>query len=161
MLNIKIIAIGKIKDKWITDGIAEYEKRLKAYCKFTIAELKEYKLPLCPSQSDIDKGIENEGNDILKEIEKDNNNTVIAMCIEGKQLSSNELAQTIENYSFKSASITFVIGGSHGLSESVKNRADFKLSVSKMTFPHQVFRMILSEQIYRAFSIMNNGKYHK
>lgn len=161
MIKINIICIGKIKEKYFTDAIAEYSKRLSAFCKFSITELNEEKIRSNnPNQSQIDEVIEAEGKRIMQKI--NSADLVIAMCIEGKLMSSEELSKTIDNASISGKStIDFIIGGSYGLSNIIKSRADIKLSMSRMTFPHQMARMILSEQIYRAFEISTNGKYHK
>ncbi len=161
MLRVNIICIGKIKEKYFTDAIAEYSKRLGAFCKFGITELAEERLRSNnPNPSEISAVIAAEGERLLQKINP--SDYVIAMCIEGRQLSSEELARTVGNISvFGKSTVDFVIGGSYGLSDEIKKRADLRLSMSKMTFPHQMARMILSEQIYRAFEILNNGKYHK
>ena len=161
MIKINIICIGKIKEKYFTDAISEYAKRLTAFCKFSIIELSEEKIRSNnPNQSQIDEVIEAEGKRIMQKISQ--SNYVVAMCIEGKMLSSEELSKTIDNVSLSGKStIDFIIGGSYGLSNEVKSRANLKLSMSRMTFPHTMARMILSEQIYRAFEISTNGKYHK
>lgn len=160
MLTVNIICIGKIKEKYWTQAIAEYSKRLTSFCKFNIIELDEEKLPQNPADSQIEKTIQSEGEKILSRLTK--GGYVVAMCIEGKQLSSEQLAEKIESVSLQGiSSVDFVIGGSWGLSDAVKQRADFKLSMSKMTFPHQMARVVLCEQIYRAFMISTNGKYHK
>lgn len=159
MLNVNIICIGNLKEKFFCDALSEYKKRLSRYCKFEVIELSEEKIADNVTQSQIDKTLSKEGEKILSKIGK--SDFVVAMCIEGKQLSSEELSQKIEDISLSSSTIDFVIGGSWGLSDEVKKRADMRLSVSKMTFPHQLFRVMLSEQIYRAFSITHNAKYHK
>ncbi len=161
MIRINIICIGKIKEKYFTDAIAEYAKRLTAFCKFTVIELPEEKIRNNnPNQSEISEVIEAEGERILKKI--GSSDYVAAMCIEGRQLSSEKFSAMLDNAAVTGRStMDFIIGGSYGLSSKVKSRADFKLSMSKMTFPHQMARVILSEQIYRAFEISTNGKYHK
>ena len=159
MLNVNIICVGSIKEKFFTDALNEYKKRLQRYCKFNIVELAEEKITDQETQAQIDKTLSKEGERILAKIGK--SDYVIAMCIEGKQLSSEELSQKLSEISMLSGTVDFIIGGSWGLSKNVKSRADFKLSVSKMTFPHQLFRVMLSEQIYRAFTITANAKYHK
>lgn len=159
MLNVNIICVGSIKEKFFTDALNEYKKRLQRYCKFNIVELAEEKITDQETQAQIDKTLSKEGERILAKIGK--SDYVIAMCIEGKQLSSEELSQKLSEISMLSGTVDFVIGGSWGLSKDVKSRADFRLSVSKMTFPHQLFRVMLSEQIYRAFTITANAKYHK
>jgi 23S rRNA (pseudouridine1915-N3)-methyltransferase len=161
MLKINIICIGKIKEKYFTDAIAEYSKRLSAFCKFSIVELSEEKIRSnTPNQAQIDEVIQAEGRRIMQKISP--SDYVLAMCIEGKLMSSEELSRTLDSVALSGKStVDFVIGGSYGLSEEVKKRADIRLSMSKMTFPHTMARMILSEQIYRAFEISTNGKYHK
>lgn len=161
MLRINIICIGKIKEKYFTDAINEYAKRLSAFCKFQIVELAEEKIKSnTPNLSQIEEVIESEGKRIMQKINA--GDYVVAMCIEGKMLSSEELSKTLDGVQINGKStVDFIIGGSYGLSQAIKSRADLRLSMSKMTFPHQMARMILSEQIYRAFEISTNGKYHK
>lgn len=159
MQKVNIICIGKIKEKYFADAIVEYSKRLSAFCKFTITELPEEKLR-GDNPSEIAAVIDSEGKRIMQKLSPAD--YVIAMCIEGKQLSSEELSATLRNLAVTGRStVDFVIGGSYGLSDEVKKRADLRLSMSRMTFPHTMARMILSEQIYRAFEIATNGKYHK
>lgn len=151
---IKILCVGKIKERFFTDGIAEYEKRLEAFTKFSIVEVKEV------NTSDINKNILEEGKNLLSKITEDE--FVITLEINGKMIDSVELAKLIEEkltYGF--SKITFVIGGSNGLSKDVIRRSNYHLSFSKFTFPHQLMRLILSEQIYRALTIINNKEYHK
>ena len=150
---IKIICVGNIKEEFFRDAIEEYKKRLTRYTKIEIIEVKDI------SYDDIDKSINLEGIEILKHI--DSKDYVITLEIEGKELSSEEFAQRIESTQTINPNITFIIGGSYGLSNSIKERSNFKLSFSKMTFPHQLFRIILLEQIYRSFKILNNESYHK
>lgn len=160
MLSIKIIATGDLKEAYWQDAIKEYQKRLGAWCKIEEIILKEEKLPENPSQVSIDKALDTEGKRILQRLSK--NAYVIAMCIEGKMLSSTELADKIEEItSLGKSEIIFIIGSSFGLSNEVKQRADFKLSISRLTFPHQLLRVILHEAIYRSLSIINGTKYHK
>lgn len=161
MIRINIICIGKIKENYFTDAIAEYSKRLTAFCKFAVTELNEEKIRSnTPNQSQIQEVLNSEGKRILQKI--GTGDYVVAMCIEGKLMSSEELSKVIDNISLSGKStVDFIIGGSYGLSNEVKSRANLKLSMSKMTFPHQMARMILSEQVYRAFEISSNGKYHK
>ena len=161
MIRINIICIGKIKEKYFTDAIGEYSKRLSSFCKFSIIELNEEKIRNnTPNQGQIAEVLNAEGKRILQKL--DSSDYVIAMCIEGRLMSSEELSNVIDGAAISGKStVDFIIGGSYGLSEDVKNRADLRLSMSRMTFPHQMARMILSEQIYRAFEISSNGKYHK
>lgn len=158
MLNVKIITVGKLKEQYLRDACGEYLKRLKRFGSVQVVELDEYRLSDNPSQKEIEKALEIEGNSIQKEVK----GYMIAMCIEGKQLSSTKLAEKMSRISVEGQSnVSFVIGSSFGIAESVKKSADFKLSMSEMTFPHQLARVMLLEQIYRAFQINNNGKYHK
>ncbi len=160
MIKIKIICIGKLKEKYLNDAFKEYQKRLNSFCKFEVIELDEYKIKNNPSDSDINLCINNEGEKILSKISK--NSYSIAMCIEGKLLSSLQLSKHIENITINNTGeINFIIGGSYGLSEKVKKQSDFLLSMSPMTFPHQLARVLLCEQIYRSFQIISGGKYHK
>ena len=161
MLKINIICIGKIKEKYFSEAIAEYSKRLGAFCKLQIVELAEERIrDNNPNASQIDEVLKAEGRRIMLKISP--SDFVAAMCIEGKQLSSEELSDKLDKIALSGKStVDFVIGGSYGLSDEVKSRADFKLSMSRMTFPHTMARMILCEQIYRAFEISTNGKYHK
>lgn len=157
-MNIRLIVIGKLKEKYLRDGCDEYIKRLSKFCNLKIVELDEYKLSDKPSQKDIDNALLNESKNILKHCE----GYIISMCIEGTQISSEDLAKRFENIALNGyGTITFIIGSSFGLDNSIKNKSDFKLSMSKMTFTHQIARMLLLEQIYRAFQINTNGKYHK
>ena len=159
-MNIQIICIGKLKEKYWTDAVAEYMKRLGRYCNIEIVELKEAKLPANASEADEENVKIEEGHSILKSIKDDT--YVITLEILGKQLTSPELADKIEELSLTGRSnVAFVIGGSLGLSAEVSKRADYKLSFSKMTFPHQMMRVILLEQIYRSFKIIKNETYHK
>lgn len=160
MLNIKIIATGDFKENYLRDACAEYKKRLGAWCKLEEIILKEEKLPDNPSQSQIDKSLDIEAKRVLEKISP--RAYVIAMCVEGKQLSSEELAEKIEQIqSAGNSEIVLIIGSSFGLSPEVKARADYKLSISKLTFPHQLLRVILHEAVYRALSIINGTRYHK
>ncbi len=159
MININLICIGKLKEQYLRDACAEYIKRLGTFCKITVTELSPCKLSDNPSSAEIESALRDEGKRIL---EKTSNEYVIAMCIEGKQMSSEDLSEKINDISVnKSGKIDFIIGGSYGLSDEVKSRADFRLSMSKMTFPHQLARVMLLEQIYRQFMIGGGGKYHK
>ena len=159
-MNITIIGVGKIKEKYLKLGIDEFSKRLTKYCKLDVIELDDEKYPENLSEKDMLIVKDKEGKKILSKIK--NNSYVIALAIDGKNLSSEELADTMSKLAVRGNShITFVIGGSLGLSDEVLKRADYKLSFSKMTFPHQLMRLILLEQVYRAFRINNNEPYHK
>ena len=160
MINVHFIVLGKLKEKYMKDFSSEYEKRLSAYCKMTVTELEPVKLSDNPSLAEIENALNKETQMILAKIPK--NSYVFSMCIEGKQLSSEELSQKLEDIALSGKStITFIIGSSFGLSDEIKRMSDFKFSMSKMTFPHKLARIMLTEQVYRAFSISNNGKYHK
>ena len=156
-MKIKIIALGKIKEKFLKDGIDEFLKRLTPYASLEIIELNPIEIK---DENLTQKALDEEGVNILSHIK--DNSFVITMEIQGKQLSSEELAQKI-NEVIKSgvSELVFVIGSSCGISKKVSQRADFKLSMSKMTFLHQFARLILVEQIYRAFKILKGEKYHK
>ena len=143
---IKVLCVGKIKEQYLTDLITDYQKRISKYHKLEIVEVK-------------DEGINKEAISLLKNIKS--NDFIIALCIEGKSYNSLDFAQLLDNTFQVNSNITFVIGGSDGLSKEIKERADLKLSFSNMTFPHGLFRGILLEQIYRAFKINNNETYHK
>ena len=161
MINVTLITLGKVQKGFLTDGCNEYIKRLRAMCDFKLVEIEDEPLPEKNlNQTLIDKALEKEGGKIISAIPKQS--YVIAMCIEGKQLASRDFAKlfnqkAVEGYS----SICLIIGSSHGLSEKVKARRDLRMSFSKMTFPHQLFRLMALEQIYRAFSINAGTKYHK
>lgn len=160
MLNINIVCIGKIKEKYWTQAIEEYRKRLSAFCRFSITELDEERIKNNPSASDIEKTLGAEGKRIISKIPK--GSFTVCLCIEGQPISSEQLSKKVEEIALNGYStINFIIGGSWGLSDEVKNACQLKLSMSKMTFPHQMARVILCEQIYRAFEISSNGKYHK
>ena len=160
MIKINIICIGKIKEKYFTDAITEYSKRLSAFCKFSIIELSEERIRSnTPNSAQINEVLQSEGKKILQKITP--SDYVAAMCIEGKMLSSEELAGEIHAADNSGTPFTFIIGSSHGLAEQVKRTADIRLSFSKLTFPHQLFRVLLLEQLYRAYKINSGGAYHK
>ena len=150
---IKLICVGKIKEKYLNDAIDEYKKRLSKYTKLDIIELPD------SSYNEIDKVKKEEGKLILKHLKETDN--VIILDIDGIELSSLELTNKLCRLESVNSNITFIIGGSYGLSEEVKKRANFSLSFSKLTFPHQLFRVMLLEQIYRTYKIRNNENYHK
>lgn len=153
-MNISLICVGKIKEDYLKEGINEYLKRIKPFCSFNVIELKEV------NNYDDERNINEEGKLILDNI--NDNNYVITLEIEGKELSSVELSEFISNhYTYNNKDLVFVIGGSCGLSNEVKKRSNYHLSFSKLTFPHQLMRMIFVEQLYRALTIINNMKYHK
>jgi len=159
-MNITVVCIGKLKERYWTEAVQEYGKRLSKYCTLSINELKEEKAPDNASPAEEAAVKEAEGKSILKRIKKDA--YVIALEIKGKELTSEALSEKMESLGIEGKSeLVFIIGGSLGLSEEVLARADFRLSFSKMTFPHQMIRVILLEQIYRSFKIMRNETYHK
>ena len=159
MISIKFITVGNLKESYLREAAAEYEKRLGGFCRFESVCLKEEKLPDSPSFSDIDVALKRESAKILAELSP--RAYKIAMCVEGKQMSSEELAKKIETVSNTTGEICFVIGSSHGLDETVKRACDMRLSVSMLTFPHQLMRVILLEAVYRALNINKGTKYHK
>ena len=150
---IKIICVGKIKEKYLVSAIEEYSKRISKYTKIEIIELPDYDI------NNKDVVLEKEKENILKHI--NNKDYIITLEIEGSELSSEEFAKKIDKIFITNPNITFIIGGSYGLHNQIKNMNDFKLSFSKFTFPHQLFRVILLEQIYRVYKINNNESYHK
>ena len=159
-MRINIVCVGKIKEKYLKLGIDEFKKRLSKYCKLEIIELDDEKAPENLSDKEMEMIKDKEGKKILSKIK--DNSYVIALAIDGKNLSSEELADTINKLGIRGVSnITFVIGGSLGLSDEVLSRADYKLSFSKMTFPHQLMRLILLEQVYRSYRINKGEPYHK
>ena len=154
MIKINLVCVGKVKEKYFSDGIAEYSKRLNRFCDFTVTEVAEENVK-GENPAEI---VEREGKNILPKLR----GAVFALAIEGKKLSSKQFAGLIGKLADGGqGEITFVIGGSYGLSESVKNRADGLISFSDMTFPHTLFRLMFTEQIYRAFCIINGTPYHK
>lgn len=160
MMNITVITVGKIKEKYLKDAIDEYSKRLTRYCRLEIVEVPDEKTPDNASDKEEIQIKEKEGEAILKHIK--DNMFVIALHIKGKMLSSEELSAFIKASAVKGESnLAFIIGGSLGLSDQVVKRADYKLSFSPMTFPHQLMRVILLEQVYRGFRIINGEPYHK
>ncbi len=161
MRTINIICVGNLKEKYLREAAAEYEKRLSAYCKLKITELSEYKLPDKPSPSEIAKCIEGEGAAIASKIPQ--NAVIAAICIEGEMLSSEGFSDRLNQImSDESASeLCIIIGGSYGLWDEIKKRARLKLSLSRMTFTHQISRVLILAQLYRAFQISTGGKYHK
>ena len=160
MQSIKIICVGKLKEAFYEQAVKEYTKRLASLCKLEIEELPEVKLPQEPSQAEIDAALLKEGEAVKSRIPK--GSTVIAMCIEGKGMSSEKFSELLDSFAVSGVSkLCFVIGGSFGLSKEVKALAQVKLSMSAMTFPHHLARVMLLEQIYRGYKISLGGKYHK
>ena len=159
-IRVQLICVGKMKEKFYIDAAAEYVKRLSAYCKLQVVELPEERLPSNPSQAQIDAALEKEAAAILAKIPK--GSKIVALCVEGKLLSSPDLAQELAKWTVDGAShFTFLIGGSFGLRPSVKEKAQLRLSMSPMTFPHHLARVMVLEQIYRAFQINAGTRYHK
>lgn len=160
MQNITLICIGKLKESYLRDAVSEYTKRLSGLCKLNLIELPVEKLSDNPSPKEIENALESEGKRILEKIPK--GAYVYTMCIEGKQKTSEELSAEMDGLAVRGYSnIVFIIGGSFGISDRVKAVSSFRLSMSKMTFPHQVARVMLLEQIYRAIQISIGTKYHK
>ena len=160
MQHVTVLCVGKLKESYWRDAVAEYAKRLSAFCRFTVIEVDEERLPDAPSAAQIAHTLEEEGKRLLSRIPRDA--LTVALCIEGKIVSSEMLSARLSSWALDGKShIVFVIGGSFGLSDEVKNAAALRLSMSPMTFPHQLARVMLLEQIYRAFQIASGGKYHK
>lgn len=160
MLGITVIAEGRLKEKYLKDACDEYKKRLSALCRLKITELEPAKISDNPSSAEIEKALQKEAKDILSKVPQ--GSKLVAMCIEGRQMPSEKLSRFFETTAVSGCGeITFVIGSSYGLDESIKKRAELKLSMSEMTFPHQLARVMLLEQVYRAFMISNSSKYHK
>lgn len=160
MLGVKLICVGRMREKHYIEALREYEKRLTPFCRLEIEELPEYRLPENPSPAEIDAALHKEAEQILSKIPS--GAWVCALCIEGEMRSSEELSAALQRLTVGGVSrAVFLIGGSFGLHERVKARADLRLSMSRMTFPHHMARVMLAEQLYRAFSIQSGGKYHK
>lgn len=159
MRSIRIIAVGRLKEKYLSEGCAEYLKRLSAYAKLQVIELDEVRLPQQPGKSQIEAALKSEGEAILQ---KAAGSALVALCVEGTQLTSEQLSAWLDERQVRGEGcFSFAIGSSFGLCERVKNAASLRLSFSRMTFPHQLMRLMLTEQLYRAASISAGGKYHK
>ncbi len=160
MLTVNLYCVGKLKEEYWRKASAEYEKRLSAFCRLQIIELPETRVPENPSPAQIEQVLQAEGKQFLAKLPE--GGAVIPLCIEGKQLDSVQFSRLLEEIPLSGKStVSFLIGGSHGLADAVKARGERKLSISPMTFPHQLARVMLLEQIYRAFQITAGGKYHK
>ena len=160
MLSIYLVCVGRLKERFYQDACAEYLKRLSPYCKLTLLELPEERLPQSPSQGQIDAALEKEGQAIRSKLPP--NTSLVGLCVEGRLRSSEELASLVQTWEHNSAKhLAFVIGGSFGLAESLKAEAWVRLSMSPMTFPHHLARVMVLEQIYRAFKINEGSSYHK
>ncbi len=160
MLSITLVCLGRMRERHYLAAYAEYEKRLTPYCKFTLAELAEEKLPQNPSSAEIAAGLRKEAAEIEKQLSP--SAYVVALCVEGRQLGSAEFAKLLQGCAGAGKSrLIFVIGSSFGLDQTIKKRADLCLSMSEMTFPHHLARVMLAEQLYRGIMINEGGKYHK
>ncbi len=160
MLAIRVLCVGKLKERFYTEAAAEYEKRLGPFCKLELIELPEERLGERPSQAEIDAALQRESERIEKKFLKDA--SLIVLCVEGKQLSSEEISALLTRTEGSGRPrMNFVIGGSFGLAPDIKAQADLRLSMSKMTFPHHLARVMLLEQIYRGFQIRDGSRYHK
>jgi len=161
MTNIKILCIGKIKEKSMQDTLNEYVKKLSKFSKVDIIELQDEKIPDTKNKSDKLKVIDTESKKIINELNKINKKNIFLCDLSGKEYSSIEFSNLLENSFNTSSTLVFIIGGSLGVNEELKKMAEYKICFSKMTFPHQLFRIFLVEQIYRSFKIINNETYHK
>ena len=160
MQRVTVLCVGKLKERFYIDAAAEYVKRLQRHCKLELIELPEQRLPDDPSPAEIQKALRAEGDAIREKLPK--GGAVIALCIEGKPCSSQELSRRMADFAVQGKTqLTFLIGGSVGLDEDLKRQADWRLSMSPMTFPHHLARIMLLEQIYRAYQIADGTKYHK
>ncbi|MBQ7638884.1 MAG: 23S rRNA (pseudouridine(1915)-N(3))-methyltransferase RlmH [Clostridia bacterium] len=160
MFTVTVIAVGRLKDRFYEDAAAEYMKRLSAYAKVNVVEIKAADLPDDPGDALIADALQKEGREIIKKLPADA--LAVSLCVEGKAYSSEELAGMFQKSANSGVShIAFIIGGSYGLSEEVKSKSKIRLSMSKMTFPHRLARIMLLEQVYRAFKINKGEKYHK
>ena len=159
MLSINIICVGKLKESYLREAAEEYSKRMKPMCRLSIVELPEERVGDDPSPAEIQRTVSAESDRIAARIGR--GDYVIAMCVEGKMISSEELSAKLEDIQQTHSTVDLIIGGSWGLSDGLKGRADFRLSMSRMTFPHQLCRVLLLEQLYRAFQISRGSKYHK
>ena len=160
MQKITVLCVGKLREKFYIDACAEYQKRLTRHCKFELLELPEQRLPENPLQAEIDAALAKEAAAIEEKLP--HAGSIVALCVEGRTMSSEQLADTLSRCAAQGISqVTFLIGGSFGLSERVKARADLRLSMSPMTFPHHLARVMLLEQIYRAYQIQSGTRYHK
>ena len=160
MLNVRLVCVGKMRERYYIDAFAEYAKRLGGYCRFECLEIAEQRLSDAPSEAEIAAALEKEGAEILRAVPE--GAFLVALCVEGKSLPSEAMARLIqERAGSGKPKLCFVVGGSCGLSPAVKARADLRLSMSAMTFPHHLARVMLAEQIYRGFKILEGSRYHK
>lgn len=158
-MTVSLICVGKLKEKYLRDALLEYSKRLSRFCRLEITELPDEKIPDNASAAEEAQILMREGKRILANIK--DGTPIVAMCIEGKLVSSEDMAEQVERFAMQNGRAAFVIGGSLGLSDEVKSRAAAKISFGRITLPHQLMRVVLTEQIYRAFKIINNEAYHK
>ena len=160
MLSIQMICVGKMKESYLQEAFAEYRKRLGAYCRLEVTEIPEERLSEKPSRAEIEAALRKEEQQIRKVIAKDAQ--LITLCVEGKSISSEELAEILQKTENSGRpKLCFVIGGSYGLADELKERSTQRISMSRMTFPHHLARVMLAEQIYRGFKIMEGSRYHK
>lgn len=159
MLKIKLIVLGKLKEKFWNDAAKEYIKRLSGYCRIEVCEIKDIPLPDNPRCGEINSVLAKEAGDIIRQAESCRN--VVSLCIEGDEITSEDLAGMLSSAEMNGGSIAFIIGSSHGLHDCVKKMSDSRISFSKMTFPHQLARIMLLEQLYRGFKIKKGENYHK
>ena len=160
MLSVSLICVGKMRERFYTEAFAEYAKRLSGYCRFSCVELTERRLPDKPSPSEIQQGLQQEAQDILRQIPSEA--YVVALCVEGREYPSEFMADLItECENSGRPKLCFVIGGSYGLADCIKKKSDLRLSMSKMTFPHHLARVMLAEQVYRGYKIKERSRYHK
>ena len=159
MQRLHILAVGKLTEPWLAEGCAQYQKRIAPFGRLSITEIPEHRLPKNPSPAQIEKALEIEAAEIRKKLPA--KCFSVALCLEGAALCSEKLAGLLDAAAMRSPDAAFIIGSSHGLCASLKKQADFRLSFSPMTFPHQLARVMLLEQLYRCCSILNGGKYHK
>ncbi len=158
MLSVTIACVGKCKEAYWVDACREYAKRLGAFCKFRVVEVPESRLPDAPSQAQIEAALREEAGKLRAAAA----GVLLPLCVEGKELSSPELAELLSSYALRGQSaVTFLIGSSYGLDEKLKTEGTLRLSLSRLTLPHQLARVVLCEQVYRAFQISSHGKYHK
>ena len=159
MIKLTLLTLGRLKEKYLADAVSEYKKRLSRYCALEICEIEPVRLSDKPSDAEIKAALEKEAGLILKKVPA--GSKIITLCVEGKEMPSEAFADKISDFSNQGQNITFIIGSSYGLSDTVKKQSDIRLSLSQMTFPHQLFRAMLLEQIYRAFKINEGSTYHK
>lgn len=160
MMNVTLLCVGRLREEYFSAACKEYEKRLKGFCRFETVIIEPERLSAEPSEKEILSALKKEGEELLRKIPA--GAFVTALCVEGKQLGSERLAKLLDELPSRGyGNVAFIIGSSFGLSEEVKNAAQLRLSMSEMTFPHQLARVMLTEQLYRSFAIINNRKYHK